>query len=176
MQNAVQSKPPPLGRVAFPSNGAAKSDVVVKRITVVLANDDKFVRKGLRALLEAELDMEVVGEANNGRQAVKLAVALYPDVVVMDITMLLLSGRETTRHILQAHPASKLIVLSTYDDDAYVEHAMVSGVAGYLLITTSSRDLAAAIRAVKNGRTYFCCSIAKRFLHARAEQSVQEHD
>jgi DNA-binding NarL/FixJ family response regulator len=168
VQNAVQTKTLPLGRVAFPSNGTAKSAAVVKRITVVLADDDKFMRKGLRALLEAESDMEVVGEANNGRQAVKLAVALNPDVVVMDITMLLLSRRETTRHILQAHPSSKLIVLSTYNDDAYAEHAMVSGVAGYLLITTSSCDLAAAIRAVKNGRTYFCSSIAKRFRNVRA--------
>jgi DNA-binding NarL/FixJ family response regulator len=136
--------------------------VSVERITVLLADGHRIIRKGLRALLEAELDMEVVGEAENGRKAVKLAVALHPDVVVIDIAMPLLNGLEATRQILQAHPASKLLILSAHSDDAYVEEAIVSGVAGYLLIHASSGDLAKAIREIQNGKTFFSPSIAKR--------------
>ena len=139
----------------------------VKRITVLLADDHKIIRKALRGLLEAELDMEVVGEAKNGRQAVKLAMALRPDVVLIDIAMSLFHGLEATRQILQALPTSKLIILSTDSDDAYAEQAIVSGVAGYLLLHTSSGDLAKAIREVQNGKSFFSPSIAQRLHNQR---------
>ena len=146
--------------------------VSVERITVLLADGHRIIRKGLRALLEAELDMEVVGEAENGRKAVKMAVALHPDVVVMDIGMSLFNGMDATRQILQAFPASKLLILSAQSDDAYVEQAIVSGVAGYLLIHASSGDLAKAIREIQNGKPFFSPSIAKRLHKQRRSKSL----
>ena len=102
----------------------------MKRITVLLAEDHMIVREGLRALLEAEDDIEVVGEAENGRQAVALASKLRPDVVVMDIAMPLLNGLEATRQILKAAPATKVLMLSAHSDDAYVEQVMALGAVG----------------------------------------------
>jgi len=93
----------------------------MKRITVLLAEDHMIVREGLRLLLEHEGDIEVVGEAQTGRQAVQLARKLRPAVVVMDIAMPLLNGLEATRQILKAVPATRVIILSAHSDDAYVE-------------------------------------------------------
>lgn len=132
---------------------------------MLLADGHKIIRKGLRALLEPELDMEVVGEAKSGRHAIKLAVALHPDVVVIDIGMFLINEREITQQLLQALPTSKLLFLSSHDDDAYVEQAIAAGVAGYLLLHKSSGDLAKAIREVQDGRRFFSPLIAKRLRH-----------
>lgn len=98
----------------------------MKPITVLLAEDHLIVREGLCALLKNEEDIMVVGEASNGRQAVSLATRLQPDVVVMDIAMPQLNGMEATRQILQAHPETKVLILSAHSDDAYV--ALVSAI------------------------------------------------
>src|SRR5207247_6996458 len=92
-----------------------------KRITVVLAEDHSIVREGLRTLLQVESDLEVVGEAATGRQAVEMVGRLHPAVVVMDIAMPLLNGLEATRQILKAVPATRVLILSAHSDDAYVE-------------------------------------------------------
>jgi DNA-binding NarL/FixJ family response regulator len=143
---------------------------MMKRITVLLAEDHMVVREGLRKLLEAEKDLEVVGEAQTGRQAVELAKKLRPAVVVMDIAMPVLNGLEATRQILKAVSGTKVVILSAHSDDAYVEHATELGAAGFLLKQTSSHDLSKAIREVQKGNTFFSPSIDKRF-HKRDSKS-----
>ena len=142
----------------------------MKRITVLLAEDHTIVREGFRKLLEAEDDIEVVGEAETGRQAVALARKLRPAVIVMDIAMPLLNGLEATRQILKAIPATRVLILSAHSDDAYVEQAIAFGAVGFLLKQTSSHDLSKAIREVHKGNAFFSPSIAKR-LHDREQKS-----
>ena len=134
----------------------------MKLITVLLADDHTIVREGFRKLLEAEADLEVVGEAQNGRQAVELTRKLRPAVVVMDIAMPRLNGLEATRQIRKAFPDTKVVMLSAHSDDAYIDQAIEVGAVGFLLKQTSSHDLAVAIREVQNGNTFFSPSIAKR--------------
>jgi DNA-binding NarL/FixJ family response regulator len=134
----------------------------MERITVLLAEDHTIVREGLRALLNAQSDIEVVGEAQTGRQAIQLAKRLRPDVVVMDIAMPLLNGLEATRQILKAIPAARVLILSGYSDDEYVRQAVTLGAVGYLLKQTSADSLSSAIREVQKGNTFFSPSIARR--------------
>ena len=134
----------------------------MKRITVVLAEDHNIVREGFRSLLKHERDIEVVGEAETGRQAVQLTRKLRPAVVVMDIAMPLLNGLEATRQIRKDFPDTKVVILSAHSDDAYVEQAAALGAAGFLLKQTSSHDLATAIREVHQGKTFFSPSVSKR--------------
>lgn len=138
----------------------------MKRITVLLAEDHMVVREGFRKLLESETDIEVVGEAQTGRQAVELTKKLRPAVVVMDIAMPLLNGLEATRQIRKALPNTKIIILSAHSDDAYVDQAIAIGAVGFLLKQTSSHNLSVAIREVQKGNTFFSTSISKR-LHAQ---------
>ncbi len=105
----------------------------MKKITVLLADDHTVVRQGLRALLESEEDIRVVGEAENGRQAVHLAKQLQPDVVILDVAMPLLNGLEANRQIAREVPSSKVLVLSSYNDDEYVKQVIEEGAVGYLL-------------------------------------------
>lgn len=135
---------------------------LAKRIAVLLAEDHEIVRQGLRKLLEAEADIEVVGEAANGRQAVVLARKLRPAVVVMDIAMPLLNGLEATRQIRRAVPEAKVLILSAHSDDAYVEQVMSLGAAGYLIKQTSAQFLSEAIREVQKGNSFYSPSIARR--------------
>ena len=134
----------------------------MKPITVLLADDHTVVREGLCALLKAEADLVVVGEAQNGRLAVELTKKLHPDVVVMDLAMPQLNGLEATRQILLAVPATKVLILSAHNDDEYVESVIAAGATGYLLKQSSAHILAEAIRAVEKGRPVFSPSIARR--------------
>jgi len=143
----------------------------MKRITVLLAEDHEIVREGLRKLLEAESDIEVVGEAETGRQAVALTRKLRPAVVVMDIAMPLLNGLEATRQIREALPNTRVLILSAHSDEAYVEQVIALGAAGYLIKQTSSHFLSEAIRAVHNGETFFSPSIAKQ-LHNHYQKAA----
>ena len=138
----------------------------MKRITVLLAEDHQIVREGLRSLLQHERDIEVVGEAETGRQAVQLTRKLRPEVVVMDIAMPLLNGLEATRQIRKDFPETRVLILTAHDDDAYVEQMAELSVAGFLVKQTSAHVLAAAIREVQKGNTFFSPSIARR-LHGR---------
>jgi DNA-binding NarL/FixJ family response regulator len=139
----------------------------VKRITVLLADDHLVVREGLRALLRAESDIEVVGEARDGRHAVQLTRALLPAVVVMDIAMPLMNGLEATRQILKAVPGTRVLILSAHGDDEYVEETAALGAAGYLIKQTSADLLAKAIRDVHAGRTVFGPTISSRLVDRR---------
>jgi two-component system, NarL family, nitrate/nitrite response regulator NarL len=134
----------------------------MKRITVLLAEDHQLVREGFRALLKHETDIEVIGEAEDGRQAVRLVRKLCPAVVVMDIAMPLLNGLEATRQIRKAVPETKVLILSAHSDDAYVEQVAALGANGFLLKQASARVLAEAIRDVHKGKTYFSSAIARR--------------
>jgi DNA-binding NarL/FixJ family response regulator len=134
----------------------------MKRITVLLAEDHQIVRQGLRKLLEAESDIEVVGEAASGRQAVGLTQKLRPAVVVMDIAMPQLNGLEATRQIRQAVPGTKVLILSAHSDEAYVEQVTALGAAGYLIKQTSAHFLSAAIREVHKGQTFFSPAVARQ--------------
>jgi DNA-binding NarL/FixJ family response regulator len=133
----------------------------VKRITVLLADDHTVVREGLRTLLEAEGDIEVVGEAATGREAVELARKLHPTVVVMDIAMPLLNGLEATRQIRKVLPETRILILSAHSDDAYVDQVMQLGASGYLIKQTSARVLSQAVREVQKGNTFFSPTIAR---------------
>ncbi|MBW4546296.1 MAG: response regulator transcription factor [Symplocastrum torsivum CPER-KK1] len=123
------------------------------KIRLLLVDDQMIIRQGLRSLLEAKPDLEVVGEAENGQQAIAQVEALQPDVVLMDVRMPVMDGVAATRLICQQFSATKVLVLTTFDDDDYVSQAMQLGARGYLLKDTHSDDLAGAIRAVHKGYT-----------------------
>src|SRR5438046_5585428 len=123
----------------------------MRKISVLLVDDHTVVRQGLRALLSAEEDMEVRGEAENGRQAVMLAKKLLPDVVVMDIAMPLLNGLEATRQILKIMPETKVLILSAHSDDEYIDRVIALGAAGYLIKQSSAEFLSKAIREAYKG-------------------------
>jgi DNA-binding NarL/FixJ family response regulator len=123
------------------------------KIRLLLVDDQQIIRQGLKSLLDAKPDLEVVGEAENGQQALAQVQALQPDVVLMDVRMPVMDGVAATRLIVQQFSLIKVLVLTTFDDDEYVSQALRSGARGYLLKDTHSDDLAAAIRAVHNGYT-----------------------
>jgi len=134
----------------------------MKRITVLLAEDHQIVREGFKSLLEHEHDIEVVGEAETGRQAVQLTRKLRPSMVVMDIAMPLLNGLEATRQIRKDFPETKVLILSAHNDDAYVDQVAALGASGFLVKQTSSHELATAIRKIHGGETFFSASIIKQ--------------
>ncbi len=133
----------------------------MKRITVLLADDHQIVREGFCALLKHEPDIDVVGEAGTGRQAVQLTKKLRPNVVVMDIAMPLLNGMEATRQIRTDFPDTKVLILSAHSDDVYIEQVVALGGSGFLLKQTSSENLAKAIREVQKGNTFFSTAVSK---------------
>jgi len=133
-----------------------------KQITVLLAEDHAIVRQGLVALLKADGNFKLAGEATNGQEAVKLTLSLRPDVVLMDIAMPVLNGLEATRQILAAHPAARIIILSAHSEDVYVDRMNEVGAAGFLEKQTSADILAKAIHEVAAGRKFFSPAIAKR--------------
>lgn len=147
----------------------------MKRITVLLADDHTVVRQGLRALLSAEDDIEVVGEAENGRQAVNLARATPPDVVVMDVAMPMLNGAGATRQILKLVPTAKVLVLTSYGDDESLQQLMEAGAAGYLLKQSAANDLLKAIREVQRGNAFFSPVIARRLRDRCREAFTSGH-
>ena len=134
----------------------------MKKIAVLLVDDHAVVRQGLRALIEAEGDMVVVGEAENGRQAVAQARKGSPDLVIMDVAMPGMNGLEATRQIVRNLPDTKVLVLTSYGDDDYVAQLLEAGATGYLLKQTAAADLLRAIRKVHEGDTFFSPAIAKR--------------
>jgi DNA-binding NarL/FixJ family response regulator len=141
----------------------------MKKIGVLLADDHAVVRQGLRALLEAEGDILVVGEAENGRKAVAQAKKILPDVVVMDVAMPGMNGVEATRQIVRNIPSAKILVLTSYGDDGYVAQLLEAGATGYLVKQTAAADLLKAIREVHLGHPFFSPSIAKRLQQQERE-------
>ena len=132
-----------------------------EKITVLLAEDHVVVRQGLRILIESDHDIQVVGEAKTGREAVSMTKQHRPDVVVMDIAMPLLNGIQATQQILSELPKTKILILSAHADPEYVDQVMTMGVVGYLTKQTSSEMVARAVREVHAGGTFFSTSVAK---------------
>ncbi|MFZ4578105.1 MAG: response regulator [Myxococcota bacterium] len=133
-------------------------------IRILLVDDHTIVREGLRALLSGRDDMTVVGEASTGTQAVELATALEPDVVVMDLTLPGISGLDATELIAGRRPETRVLVLSMHDGEEFVRPAIRAGASGYLVKGSGLGDLVAAIRAVAAGQAFFSPAAAKVLL------------
>lgn len=130
-------------------------------IKILIADDHDVVRAGLRFLLQRQEDMEIVGEASDGRQVVRLAEELSPSLIVMDIAMPQLNGIDATAQILHRDPDIKIIILSMYADEEFIVRALTAGVKGYLLKDAVQADLVRAVRAVATGRSFFSPAIAQ---------------
>ena len=136
----------------------------MKRIRILLADDHAVVRQGFKMILGAQSDMEIVGEAGNGREAVELADQLKPDVVVMDVAMPELNGIEATRRIAGAEPHARVIALSMHKDSVYVREVLRAGARGYLLKDSGAGDLVTAVRAVARGEGYLSPGVSDAVL------------
>jgi DNA-binding NarL/FixJ family response regulator len=140
-------------------------------IRVLLADDQSLVRAGFRMILKAEADLEIVGEAGDGREAAALAVELEPDVVLMDVRMPELDGIEATRQITGRRPETRVLVLTTFDLDEYVYEALRAGAGGFLLKDAPERQLVAAIHVVADGGSLFAPSVTRRLVERFAADS-----
>src|SRR6476646_6166483 len=136
----------------------------MKRIRILLADDHAVVRQGFKMILSAHADMEIVGEAGNGREAVQLAEELRPDVVVMDVAMPELNGIEATRRVTEAVPHSRILALSMHKDSVYVREILRAGARGYLLKDAPAGDLVSAIRALASGEGYLSPAVSNAVL------------
>jgi DNA-binding NarL/FixJ family response regulator len=133
-------------------------------IRLLLVDDQSLIRRGLKALLKTDPELEVVGEAENGKEAIALVEALQPDVVLMDVRMPVMDGVEGTREICQRFPQTKVLVLTTFDDQDYVTQALQAGSSGYLLKDTPFEELTQAIRLIQKGYTQLGPGVSGRVL------------
>lgn len=133
----------------------------MNKIRILLADDHTILRNGIRSLLEDEPDMEVIGEAEDGHNAVKLACQLEPDVVVMDIAMPILNGLEATQQIKNACPQIKVLILTMHDNEEYIRQVLSTGAMGYILKDAAARELMGAIRAVYRGEAVLSPAITR---------------
>jgi two-component system, NarL family, response regulator NreC len=131
---------------------------------ILLADDHKLVRQGFKMILSAQPDMEIVGEAGNGREAVELAEKLQPDLVIMDVTMPELNGIEATRRLVSIAPRARVLALSMHKDSVYVREILRAGARGYLLKDSADADLIAAVRAVAKGEGYLSPAVSEAVL------------
>jgi DNA-binding NarL/FixJ family response regulator len=136
----------------------------MSKIRIVLADDHGVVRQGFRRILDAQPDMEIVGEASNGKEALELAAKFSPDVVVMDVAMPELNGIEATRRMGEAAPRTRVLALSMHKDSVYVREILRAGARGYLLKDAVDEDLIAAVRAVSRGEGYLSPGVADAVL------------
>lgn len=136
-------------------------------ITVLLADDHRMVRDGLRYLLEAPGDIEISALASNGQEAVEQALSSCPDVAVIDVSMPVMDGIEATRHICENCPHTQVIMLSMYDTPEYVYRALRAGAAGYVLKDEAGSELVEAVRTLHRGENYFSPRIAEIVKHLR---------
>jgi len=136
----------------------------MKRIRILLADDHAVVRQGFKMILSEQPDMEIVGEAGNGREAVELAEQLRPDIVVMDVAMPELNGIEATRRLATSVPHARVVALSMHKDSVYVREILRAGARGYLLKDSVAADLVSAIRAVASGEGYISPAVSNAVL------------
>jgi DNA-binding NarL/FixJ family response regulator len=134
---------------------------MITMITVLLADDHRMVRDGLRYLLEAPGDILIAALASNGREAVEQAIALCPDVAVIDVSMPVMDGIEATRYICESCPDTHVVMLSMYDTPEYVHRALRAGAAGYVLKDEAGSELVEAVRSLYNGDNYYSPKIAE---------------
>ena len=133
----------------------------MKKLRILLADDHIVMRTGLRALLERQPNLEVVGESENGRNAVEQAASLTPDVVVMDVGMPVLNGIEATKLIVTENPTTSVVILSMHSDESYVMRALKAGARGYLLKDSAPADLLSAIQAVSQNKSFFSPKVSR---------------
>jgi NarL family two-component system response regulator LiaR len=145
----------------------------MEKIRIVIADDHSVLREGTRKLLEEEADMEVVGQAVDGEEAVRLTRELNPDVVLMDIAMPKLDGIAATKQIKHELPATNVLILSAYDDDQFVFRLLQAGAAGYLLKSVHSQELVAGVRSVFHGESVLHPIIARKVLSRFALTSAE---
>jgi NarL family two-component system response regulator LiaR len=148
----------------------------LETIRILIADDHAFVREGTRRILEQEPDLEVVAEAGDGEEAVKLACDLKPDVALVDVAMPRLDGIEATRRIKAQCPAVAVLVLSAYDDDQFIFGLLEAGAAGYLLKSVRGQEIVDAIRAVHAGESVLHPSVARKVLNRFAGVSGKPRD
>jgi DNA-binding NarL/FixJ family response regulator len=140
-------------------------------IKILLVDDQNLIRQGLKALLELEPDLKIVGEAENGQLALDQVTELQPDVVLMDIRMPVMDGVTATKEICRQFPAVNILVLTTFDDETYVSAAIEAGAKGYLLKDTPSEEIAAAIRAVALGYTHLAPGMMAKVMSSRGNET-----
>jgi DNA-binding NarL/FixJ family response regulator len=143
-------------------------------VRVLIVDDHPVVRDGLRGMLQAQPDLEVVADASNGREALAAAARYDPDVVLMDLRMPELDGVEATRRILADHPAVKVLVLTTYDTDTDILHAIEAGATGYLLKDAPREQLFSAVRAAARGETVLAPTVAAKLI--RSVRTRPDHE
>jgi two-component system, NarL family, response regulator LiaR len=146
------------------------------KIRIVIADDHAVVREGTRTLLEREEDMEVVGEASDGEEAVKVIEKTKPDVAILDISMPKLSGIEVTKLIKSRLPSTGILILTAYDNDEYVFALLEAGAAGYLLKDVSGTEIVEAIRSVYSGESVLHPSIARKVIQRAIVSSAKSHE
>ncbi len=142
-------------------------------IKVIICDDQAIIRDGLEMLLKLERDIEVVGLAQDGAEAVELAAAHTPDLILMDLKMPGINGVEATRRIRAQHPDTKILVLTTYDDDVWLFDAIRAGASGYLLKDTPREKVLEAIRGTVSGQAFVDPAVAGKLLQQTASQQVQ---
>jgi DNA-binding NarL/FixJ family response regulator len=151
---------------------------MTKKLRILLADDHTLVRTGLRALLERQTHFEVVGEAQNGREAVSLSASLLPDIVIMDVGMPLLNGVEATKALLKESPGTSVIILSMHSDEAYVIRSLRAGALAYLLKDSAAPDLLRAIEAVSRRQSFFSPAIrhllAEDYVHVLRQKGAAD--
>jgi DNA-binding NarL/FixJ family response regulator len=143
-----------------------------RRIRILLADDHTLVRKGFRLILSQEADLEVVGEASNGQEAVELAQRLTPDIVVLDVAMPDMNGVAATRAILDVHPECRVLMLSMHGDAVYVRESLRAGARGYLLKEAIDQDLLTAVRALARGQSYLSPAVSNTVLTDYRQRSL----
>jgi DNA-binding NarL/FixJ family response regulator len=142
-------------------------------INILLVDDQNLIRQGLKALLELEPDLQVVGEAENGQIAIDLVKKLQPNIVLMDIRMPIMDGVTATKEICRQFPDVNILVLTTFDDDTYVSAAIKYGARGYLLKDTPSEEIADAIRAVDRGYTHLAPGMMEKVIAGRVNDEPE---
>ena len=133
----------------------------MKKLRILLADDHIVMRTGLRALLERQPTLEVVGESENGRETIELVASLRPDVVVMDIGMPVLNGIEATKRIATEYPTTAVVILSMHADESYVMRALKAGARGYLLKDSAPSDLISAVQTVSQNKSFFSPKVSR---------------
>jgi DNA-binding NarL/FixJ family response regulator len=148
-----------------------------KKISIVLVDDQSLIRTGLKTLLELEIDLEIVAEAENGEQAIKIIDSLYvekkpPNVVLMDIRMPIMDGVAATRSLCQKYPNIVILILTTFDHDSYVTEALKAGAKGYILKDTAAEEVANAIRTVDRGYAQLSPGILEKLMPRISEPEI----
>jgi DNA-binding NarL/FixJ family response regulator len=143
---------------------SANRRLTVPALKVLIADDHEIVRQGLRSMLEAQRDCQVVGEAGDGRQAVTLTKELNPDVVILDIGMPTLNGLEATRQILKMRPQTKVLILTMHESDSVIREVLDAGARGYILKTDAGRDLVTAVDSLRRNKTFFTSRVSQMIL------------